>query len=106
MSLIVDLAGIVRPYTSSIAIALIATLLVIFGGAINEMVRTLIKTQPMWLRVLVFILLCTFGYGILSVWLTGLLQGYLRGLSAGMFLLQVSLAFVVIGVLAERSRWR
>ncbi len=106
MSLIVDIASVVRPYTSSIAIALIATLLVIFGGAINEMVRTLIKTQPMWLRVLVFILLCTFGYGILSVWLTGLLQEYLRGLSAGMFLLQVSLAFVVIGVLAERSRWR
>lgn len=106
MNLIVEVAGYVRPHTGGIAIALVATLLVIFGGAINEMVRALVKTQPMWFRVLVFVLLCAFGYGILSVWLTGLLQGYLRGLSAGMFLLQVSLAFVVIGILAERSRWR
>lgn len=106
MSLIVELAGYVRPYTREIAIALIATFLVVAGGAINNMVRGLVRTQPVWLRITVFILLFAIGYGILSVWLAGLLQGYLRGLSAGMFLLQVSAGFVVFGVWAERSGWR
>ena len=106
MSLIADIASHVRPYNTEIAVALIATALVIFGGAINEMVRSLIRTQPIWLRVIVFILLCAVGYGLLAVWLTGLVKGYLAGLSSGWYLLVVSTAFIVVGILAERSRWR
>lgn len=106
MNLITELAQYVRPNTGEIAVALIATFLVISGGAINAMVRTLVQHQPVWLRVAVFILLCAVGYGLLSAWLTGLIYGYLRGLSNGMFLLQVSAAFIIIGVLAERSRWK
>lgn len=106
MSLIANLAGHIRPHTAEIAFAIIATTLIIFGGAINGAVRNAVKSWNVALRVLVFILLCALGYGLLSAWLTGLLQGYLRGLNSEMLVLQVSLAFIVLGVLAERSRWK
>lgn len=106
MSLIADIASYVRPYNSEIAVALVATALVIFGGAINEMVRSLVRTQPIWLRVIVFILLCAIGYGLLAAWLTAELRSFLAGLSSGIYLLAVSGAFITVGILAERSRWR
>lgn len=106
MDIVSTIAGYIRPYNTEIAVALVATFLVIFGGKINEMVRTLVKEQLWAVRVLVFILLCAFGYGMLTVWLTPILAGYLRGLSHGMYILQVGLAFLIIGVVAERGRWK
>ncbi|WP_430460870.1 DUF3392 family protein [Thalassolituus sp. LLYu03] len=106
MSLITEFSAYVRPHTDDIALALIATLLVIFGDTINDLARHLVRRQPVWLRVLVFIALCTFGYGMLSVWLTPLLESYLRTLSAGVFLLVVGGAFVLVGILAERYHSR
>ena len=106
MTLINQVAGWLRPHTDDIALALVATLLVIFGDTINDMVRKLVRPQPVWVRVGVFIALCTFGYGMLSVWLTPLLEGYLRTLSATVFLSVVVGAFVLVGILAERYNSR
>lgn len=106
MTLIQTLASHVRPHTDDIALALIATLLVIFGDTINDLVRKLVRSQPMWIRVGVFIALCTFGYGALSVWLTPVLDSYLRTLSAGMFLSVVIGSFVAVGFMAERYHSR
>lgn len=106
MSLIHNIAAYVRPHIDDIALALVATLLVIFGDTINDLVRRMVRGQPVWLRVGVFIALCTFGYGMLSVWLTPVLESYLRTLSAGVFLGVVVGAFVLVGILAERYNSR
>ncbi len=106
MSLITTIAGYVRPHTDDIALALVATLLVIFGDTINDLVRNMVRKRPVWLRVGIFIALCTFGYGALSVWLTPLLESYLRSLSSGVFLGLVGGAFILVGVLAERYHRR
>ena len=106
MSLIANLASHVRPYTAELAFALVATTLIIAAAPINGAVRSLVKSWHVVLRVIVFILLCAVGYGFLAAWLTGLLHGYMRGLSSDMFLLQVGVAFIVLGIVAERSRWK
>ncbi|MCD8522298.1 MAG: DUF3392 domain-containing protein [Saccharospirillaceae bacterium] len=106
MTLIQSLASHVRPHTDDIALALVATLLVIFGDTINDLVRKIVRPQPMWIRVGVFIALCTFGYGALSVWLTPILDSYLRTLPSGIFLGVVTGSFVAVGVLAERYHSR
>lgn len=106
MSLIANLAGHIRPYSAEIAFAIVATTLIVFGGVINSQVRNLVKGWNVVLRVVTFILLCALGYGLLSAWMTGWLHSYLRGLSSDMLVLQVSLAFIVLGVVAERSRWK
>ncbi len=106
MTLIQTLASHIRPHTDDIALALVATLLVIFGDTINDLVRRVVRPHPIWVRVGVFIALCTFGYGALSVWLTPVLDSYLRTLSSGMFLSVVVGAFVGVGLLAERYHSR
>jgi len=106
MNLLITVAGYLRPHTDDIALALVATLLVIFGDTINDLLRKMVRGQPAWLRVGAFIALCTFGYGALSVWLTPLLESYLRTLSAAMYLLLVFGSFILVGVLAERYHSR
>lgn len=106
MSFITTISGYVRPHTDDIALALVATLLVIFGDTINDLVRRMIRGQPIWLRVGVFVALCTFGYGALSVWLTPVLESYLRTLSSGLYLTIIVGAFVLVGLLAERYNSR
>lgn len=106
MSLINEIVSYVRPYSMQIAFALVATTLIIAAGSINGAVRNLVKSWNVVLRVFMFILLCAIGYGLLAAWLTQLLQGYLRGLAGDMFLLQVGLAFVVLGIVAERKQWK
>ena len=93
-----------RPHLDDIALAMVATLLVIFGDSINDLVRHVMRRRPVWLRVAVFIALCAFGYGALSVWLTPLLEVFLRQLPGWQMLLTVVGSFVLIGVLAERYK--
>lgn len=106
MSIIASIASEMRAYNSEIAFALVATTLIIFGGVINAFVRNLVKSWNVVLRVAVFVLLCAVGYGVLAAWLTGFLQGQLRGLTSLMYVLVVVGSFVVLGLLAERARWR
>lgn len=106
MSIVAEIVSHIRPYTGQIAFALVVTTLILFSGAINTFVRNLVKSWNVVFRVLVFILLCAVGYGFLAAWLTGFLHGQLRDLSSLIYLLVVSGAFIVLGVLAERNRWR
>ena len=106
MSLIANLAGHIRPYSAEIAFAIVATTLIIFAAPLNGAVRNLVKSWNVVLRVIAFILLCALGYGVLSAWLTGVLHSYLRGLSSEMLVLQVTVVFVVLGIIAERSKWK
>ena len=95
------LAEYMRPHNREIAVAMIATLLVIFGGVINNTLRRLVRTQPIWLRISAFVGLCTFGYGALAIWLTPILAGYLINQSPVMYVTSIELSFIFVGVLAE-----
>lgn len=96
------LAEYLRPHNKEIALAMVATLLVIFGDTINDLVRMLVKKQHILFRLGVFIALCTFGYGALSVWLTPMLAKFLAGLSAVSYVLVIAGGFIAVGILAER----
>lgn len=98
---ILGLAGFLRPHNQEIAVAMIATLLVIFGGAINNALRRLVRKQPIWLRISAFIGLCTFGYGALAIWLTPILASYLINQSPVIYVTSIVLSFIFVGVLAE-----
>lgn len=104
MAMMLTLANWVRPHISDIALALVATILVIFGGTINDIVRRLLRGRGFWLRVMVFIILCAFGYGFLSVWLTPIVAQFLWSLSAGWLLITVVGSFVGLGMLAQYYR--
>lgn len=80
---------------------MIATLLVVFGNNINRAVRGLVVRQHFLVRITVFILLCTFGYGALTVWLTPVLAGFLISLKAIYYVPLVAGGFIALGLLAE-----
>ncbi len=99
---IIWLAEMMRPHNAEIALAMVATLLVIFGDLINGLLRRLVRKQPVWLRITAFIGLCTFGYGAISVFLTPVLSNLLQHQSSLVYVLTVVLSFLIVGILAER----
>jgi len=99
---IIWLAEIMRPHNKEIALAMIATLLVIFGDVINRTLRHIVRKQPVWLRIGAFIALCAFGYGALSVWLTPILASFLLSQSATVYVATIVLSFLCVGIMAER----
>lgn len=100
---IVMLSTWCRRHLGEISLALMATLLVLCGPAINSWVRRHIASFNFLLRTLIFVLVCALGYGLaiifLTPWLTKALA-QLNNLSLAPVLL---LIFILVGVFADRS---
>lgn len=106
--LILDLnarmAHLIQPHLKEIALAIVATCLVIYGDKVNGFLKRAVSSWVFLARVLAFVLMCTFGYGLLTLWSQPLVYWlmlqvdyvYRPALVIGIFLL--------LGVLAERKR--
>ncbi|PWI34023.1 DUF3392 domain-containing protein [Vibrio albus] len=92
------------PYTTEISTALIACLLVMFGGEINRLMRNLLSGQHFIIRTCAFILLNAFGYGLLIVKATPYLAHTLKTTEPGMMFAATLLCFLVIGIWAQKNR--
>lgn len=101
-SLLLDGAALLKPYSLQMAVAFVATLLVIYGDAINRTVRIFVKPYPFILRILAFVLLCTLGYGAITVWGSAQLQLVMGRIPDLYFAPIVFVAFLFLGILAER----
>ena len=101
-ALLMEISSWFRPHLTFIASALIATILVIYGERINKAVWALVKGAHFIIRTLVFIALCAFGYGALSVYLVPVIRKLF--LAAGNVWLGVAVivSFVLVGLLAEK----
>ena len=103
LDLLTDLSRWSRGHLSEIALAIMATLLVLFGPGINDWIRRSIGGLNFFLRTLLFVLVCVAGYGLaiifLSPWLANAL-GYFSNYTLAPVLL---LIFFLIGVLADRG---
>ena len=91
-------------YRQFLVASWIAVLLVIYGGDLNSAVRRVMQPYHFMLRMAVFVLLCTFGYGAIAVY------GQLA-LSFGLLHIDqrwgagvVITVFGVLSVLAERKK--
>lgn len=92
-----------RGHLDEISLGLLATLLVLFGPAINAWVQSRIGSFNFVLRTLIFVVVCVVGYGLAMVYLTPLLAqglGHFNNYTLAPVLLVV---FFLIGVLADRS---
>lgn len=99
-----QLGRLLRPYSADIALALIASLLVITGGDINRFIKKQVGNAHFVIRTFIFVVVCTFGYGALTVLLTNLLKVQLASLSSAAFAVVVVSGFVLLGLFAERKR--
>ena len=103
LDLITTLSRWSRGHLDDIALAIMATLLVLFGPGINAWVKRSTGRFNFFLRTLLFVLICVLGYGLAIVFLTPWLAsgvGYFNNYTLAPVLL---LIFFLIGVLADRS---
>ncbi len=102
--LLIDIGQWFRGYQYQTAMAIVATLLVVFGNDINNAVCKLVAKQHFIIRSITFILVCAFGYGLLTVWLTTLLSQQLSQVPNRYVLLLLVAIFSALGVYAQKRR--
>ena len=103
LDLIATLSRWSRSHLSDMSLAIMATLLVLFGPAINAWVQQRIGSLNFVFRTLLFVLICAVGYGLAMVFVTPWLAkglGYFNNYTLAPVLL---LVFFVIGMIADRS---
>lgn len=98
-----NLSSWLHPWVFQLSLAIVATLLVLFGQRINKAVKAFVQGAHFLIRSLIFILLCTFGYGLLSVILA-------KALSQAFFMLPhqwlgivVIVCLITVGIVTERK---
>ena len=98
------LAHFIQPHLQDIALALVATCLVIYGDKVNAFLKRLVSSWVFVARVMAFILMCTFGYGLLTFWTQPLVYWGITQVEFVYRPLLVVSCFCLLGVLAERKR--
>jgi uncharacterized membrane protein (DUF485 family) len=81
------------------------SLLVIYGDNINRAVKGWVHDRHFVVRAFAFILLCSFGYAFLTSTITPAVTKALVWMGEPYLAVSVVLAFVLIGVLADRKRY-
>lgn len=93
------------PYFTEMSLMFMATLLVVFGDIINKQVKAMLSPCHFIIRVALFVLMCAFGYGALTLYGAPLVLHVIKFFP---YYLQGTLfvtAFIAIGVFAERRRY-
>lgn len=93
-----------RQHLHDIAIAMIATLLMIFGSDINRFIKKLVKKHHFIVRVAIFVLVCAIGYGLATVFLADFLMTLLRSIPRQFLALSIVIIFIFLGLVAETRR--
>ena len=102
-TMIIHFSQWLYPWMGEIAMAIMATLLVIYGETINRMVKRQINGLHFLFRTLIFILLCAFGYGALLIVVTPMLAKSLASVGMLYFGPLVLGIFIGLGIIAEKK---
>jgi len=92
------------PYLYKIAMAITAACLVLFGNHVNGFIRDMVKGYNFFLRLAVFIIVVTFGYGALSLLLGKILEQFLAMIPLLYLCPVLIVIFIIIGIIAEEKK--
>ena len=99
-----DFSSWLWDYRQLLVTSWVAVLLVLYGGDLNAAMRRVMQPYHFMFRMIAFILLCTFGYGIIAVYgQLGINFGLLH-LDKDWFALVVIVVYLTLSLLAERKR--
>ena len=93
-----------RPYADEIAFSQMATLLVVYGERLNRAVRKSLSDLHFLLRFAVYVLICAFGYGALSVGVGRVGADFYRSIQVEWLPFVVLAIFALIAHLAQKAR--
>jgi len=92
------------PYLYKIAMAITAACLVLFGDHVNGWIRDMVKGYNFFVRLSVFIIVVTFGYGLLTLLLAKVLEQTLDMIPSLYLCPVLIVIFVIIGIIAEEKK--
>ncbi len=98
------LSSLTQTYVTEISLALVMTALAIYGNDINGMIRRRTQHLHFIVRTGLFVAVCAFGYGWLSLTLAPQVSRGLVSVPGVWLPLLVMTLFVGLGILAERKR--
>ena len=104
LDLVAHWGAYLRPHLRDIALALVATSLVVFGNDINSLIRKQISSLHFVWRTLIFVLICAFGYGAFTLFMTPLVASQLASLSNLWLPWVIVGLFTALGAVAQRRR--
>ncbi|NTS77788.1 DUF3392 domain-containing protein [Catenovulum sp. SM1970] len=102
---LIKLSQFTRPYLDEVALAVVATLMVIYGDVINKHIRQMLKNLPFIVRAFLFIWICAFGYGAAIIFLTPFTTQLLSQIGNQYLFVALMGIFTTLGLLAERRRY-
>ena len=91
------------PNLREISLALMATVLFLYGNDINKWVKTHIKVKAFLLRVLLFVAICSFGFAGIAILGARIVHYLFDQFSLQTLPIAIFLCFFGVGVLAERK---
>ena len=97
-------ANFLRLHLDSIAVGLVATLLIIYGGYINNYFKKITRSLPFLGRFALFVVLCSAGYAFLSSQAVRLLKMLLRNQPDLPFIGIIAGAFIVLAFCARSGK--
>ncbi len=103
--LFASLSRLLSPYYTDLSIMLMATILVVYGDVINKHLKRILSPYHFVIRVSLFVLLCAFGYGALTLFGAPFLHHIIAYLPWQYQGAGFVTAFLAIGILAERRRY-
>ena len=97
-------ANFLRLHMDSISVGLVATLLIIYGGHINNYFKKITRSIPFVGRFALFVVLCSAGYAFMSSQAVRFLKMFLRGQADLPLIGIIAGAFVVLAFCAKRGK--
>jgi hypothetical protein len=97
-------ANFLRAHMDSISVGLVATILIIYGGYINNYFKKITRSIPFLGRFALFVVLCSAGYAFLSSQMVHFLKLFLRNQADLPLIGIIAGAFIVLAFLARSGK--
>ncbi|MEI6422937.1 MAG: DUF3392 family protein [Lentisphaerota bacterium] len=99
-----ELFRFIRGHLMEIMLAYSATVLSVYGGDINNAVKKKIRKYNFFIRFGIFVALCTFGFGFLTLLIGKILVAFMSQLSNAWLISTIAGLFILIGLIAEERK--
>jgi hypothetical protein len=103
MNIIVQIGFYLQQHIPSISIGLTATFLMVIGPRLNRIFRKQTSGTNTLVRFVLFVLFCTFGYGLLSSQMVKWVISLLNPLSSVQLLFTVIISFVLLAFFSKKN---
>ncbi len=104
-SVTIPISQFLADYYTEMSLMLMATLLVVYGDIINRQFKRSLSNLHFIIRSALFVLLCAFGYGALTIYGAPLLHDIFNFVAYEYRGVAYIAAFVALGIAAERRRY-